>query len=192
MIAFDDAIHVARSLTSSQETLIIVTADHSHGLVISNGKRDDSIYGLFGFSPAQDKYSASMNVAYLTGPGSKVSIPKENEAKDMLHDINYTYPSLYHAKYASHGGEDVLIAADGPMARFVTGSHDNTYIAYMIEFLLGIGKISDSFDPSKQTHSILQNYYIHLQLLAVLVIAILFAVATCLYFKRCYKCQFCK
>ncbi|KAL3309744.1 hypothetical protein Ciccas_011706 [Cichlidogyrus casuarinus] len=143
-IAFDDTVASVRNRTNDKETLIIVTADHSHGLVISNGQRDNSIHGLFGFTPANDYHAEFMNVAYLTGPGKNVSVPTAQQAATILNDITYTYPSMYYAKYSEHSAEDVILAAHGPLARFVTGNHDNTYIAYMIEYLLGIGKISRS------------------------------------------------
>ncbi|KAL3309984.1 hypothetical protein Ciccas_011456 [Cichlidogyrus casuarinus] len=152
-IAFDEAVAAARRLTNDQETLVIVTTDHSHGLIIANGKRDNSIHGLFGYTPAKDYHVEFMNVGYLTGPGKNVSVPTAQQAATIINDITYTYPSLYYAKYAYHAGEDVLIAAHGPMARFVTGNHDNTYIAYLIEYLLGIAKISKSLPSLSSNHT---------------------------------------
>jgi len=75
MVAFDEAVKIAREMTSSDETLIIVTADHSHGLTI-NGypKRNNPILGLT-ISPdgapmkgADGK--AYTTLLYSTGPGS--------------------------------------------------------------------------------------------------------------------------
>ncbi len=75
MVAFDEAVKVAREMTSSHETLLIVTADHSHGLTI-NGypKRNHPILGLTVSPDGKPMKGADgkayTTLLYSTGPGS--------------------------------------------------------------------------------------------------------------------------
>ncbi len=73
--AFDAAVKVAREMTDPKDTLIIVTADHSHGLTI-NGypKRNNPILGLTSSLDGKPMKGADgkayTTVLYSTGPGS--------------------------------------------------------------------------------------------------------------------------
>ena len=78
-IALSDAVKVARELTDDEETLIIVTADHSHTMTIAGypsrgnpilGKADTGL-GLLGISPmALDSLGLPYTtIGYMNGPG---------------------------------------------------------------------------------------------------------------------------
>lgn len=78
-IAFDKAVQVAQELTHDEDTLIIVTADHSHTLTIAGypsrgnpilGKADSGL-GLIGISPlALDSLGLPYTtLGYQNGPG---------------------------------------------------------------------------------------------------------------------------
>ncbi len=74
-IAFSDAVRLAASMTSSKDTLILVTADHSHVLTISGyPARGNPILGLVkapgATAPTLDyKGQPYTTLSYATGPG---------------------------------------------------------------------------------------------------------------------------
>lgn len=68
-VEFANAIDVALSMTSEEDTLIVVTADHSHTMTISGyPTRGFDILGLFGRSADDLPYST---ISYANGPGYK-------------------------------------------------------------------------------------------------------------------------
>ncbi len=82
LVAFDEAVKTARAMTDPADTLIIVTADHSHGLTI-NGypKRNNPILGLAIPGSGEPMRGADgkpyTTLLYSTGPGSPFATPDE-------------------------------------------------------------------------------------------------------------------
>ncbi len=49
LLAFDDAVKVAMEMTSAEDTLIVVTADHGHTMAMGGySVRGNPIFGEFG------------------------------------------------------------------------------------------------------------------------------------------------
>ena len=81
-VAFDEAVATARAMTDRADTLIIVTADHSHGLTI-NGypQRGNPILGVVRTADGNTMKGADgkpyTTLLFSTGPGSPFATPDE-------------------------------------------------------------------------------------------------------------------
>nr|XP_001495475.3 intestinal-type alkaline phosphatase [Equus caballus] len=131
---FDDAIDKASQLTSEEDTLILVTADHSH--VFSFGGytlRGSSILGLAPSKASDGK--AYTSILYGNGPGfalSQGSRPDVNESQSM--DPAYKQQAAVPLSSETHGGEDVAVFARGPQAHLVHGVQEQTFVAHVMAF----------------------------------------------------------
>ncbi|CAO2625299.1 Alkaline phosphatase, germ cell type [Lemmus lemmus] len=133
-VMFDSAIDKADQLTSEQDTMILVTADHSH--VFSFGGytlRGASIFGLVPFK-AQDGKSFT-SILYGNGPGYRLfngvrADVTEEESSDPMYQQQTAVP--LHGE--THSGEDVAIFARGPQAHLVHGVQEQNYIAHLMAF----------------------------------------------------------
>ncbi|KAM7339646.1 hypothetical protein ACRRTK_000261 [Alexandromys fortis] len=133
-VVFDSAIEKADQLTSEQDTMILVTADHSH--VFSFGGytlRGTSIFGLVPFKALDGKSFTS--ILYGNGPGYKL----QNGARADVTEEESSNPT-YQQQAAvplygeTHSGEDVAIFARGPQAHLVHGVQEQNYIAHVMAF----------------------------------------------------------
>lgn len=157
--AFARAVQVAVDRVDIDETLIIVTADHSHVLTIAGyPTRGNPILGHvvgndeYG-EPEGKPYPALDGLPYTTlgyanGPGHAVlgSIA-ERERKggkpgridtggiDTTHR-NYYQESLVPHYGETHGGEDVAIYAIGPWAHLIHGVQEQSYIYHVMRHAL--------------------------------------------------------
>ncbi|CAG2110721.1 unnamed protein product [Medioppia subpectinata] len=134
-VAFDKAITKATKMVSSADTLMVVTADHSHTISF-NGytERGNSILGLSGKDSNNKPYTTLM---YGNGPGFQ-------EVRDDLSNVdisNPRYQSLasVHLDSNCHGGEDVAAYSVGPMAHLLSGTQEQSYIAHVMAFAACIG-----------------------------------------------------
>ncbi|XP_061189803.1 alkaline phosphatase, tissue-nonspecific isozyme-like [Saccostrea echinata] len=155
-LEFERAVKEAVSLTNPQETLIIVTADHSHAFSLAGyTKRGNDVLGLVDdeaveIEPPLDKkpYTA---LVYGNGPGW-------NEDRQNLTGVatdanNYVQQSAVPLAYETHSAEDVGIFAQGPMSHLLHGVHEQHYIAHVIQYASCIGDYRDSCDKESRLTS---------------------------------------
>jgi alkaline phosphatase len=156
-IAFANAVGAAVEMTDENDTLIIVTADHSHtftiagyptrgnpilGKVISNDARGDSSpdYKLMG----DDKPYTTLG--YQSGPGGTwVGGPRPDLSEVDTQDRNFLQQSGIPAEDETHGGEDVAVYANGPGAENIHGVIEQNEIFHVIDAAAGL--TAQSPDP---------------------------------------------
>jgi alkaline phosphatase len=123
-LAFDAAVRAAVDLTDASDTLIMVTADHSHTLTISGYPvRGNPILGKAG-SSADEAGSGAPTPPYTTlgyhnGPGYRT--PLEDLTSVDTEAMNYRQIAAFPAPSETHGGEDVAAYARGPNAAELRG-----------------------------------------------------------------------
>ncbi|NXR08808.1 PPBT protein, partial [Semnornis frantzii] len=139
-VELDRAIGLAGSLTSAQDTLSVVTADHSH--VFTFGGYTPRGNPIFGLAPMQSDVDRKpfTSILYGNGPGYKiVAGERENvSAVDFAH-ANYQAQSAVPLRQETHGGEDVAVFARGPMAHLLHGVHEQNYIPHAMAYAACIG-----------------------------------------------------
>lgn len=139
-VQFSEAIAATLSQVDLRDTLVIVTADHSHGLVLSGGgSRDAPILGLAQLN-GQLQLDAAGNpytmLSFATGPSAIHPHGPVTQAEAL--DPGFRQPALTPLKSAEHGGEDVAIYAGGPSANLVRGVVEQPYVFQVISASLGL------------------------------------------------------
>jgi alkaline phosphatase len=142
-VAFDQAIRAALATVNLDETLVIVTADHSHGLVISGyADRNAPILGLAGDEGkpiVAGDGKPYTTLGYATGPGGAINKDLRNDpSDDDLHGPNYRQNATVPLPSAAHAGEDVPIYADGPQAHLINGVVEQSYLFYVMRHAMGL------------------------------------------------------
>ncbi|MEM7399669.1 MAG: alkaline phosphatase [Pseudomonadota bacterium] len=150
-IAFDDAVAVAMDMTDPADTLIIVTADHSHAMAF-NGYcgRGSPIEGLcMAVDKAGEKHLDEPELAddgkpytaigYLNGPGSVLVKFGDNYVgrrdavtQEEARDPDFIQNAMLPKNYETHSPVDVAIYAQGPWAHLVDGTVEQHYIYHVM------------------------------------------------------------
>ncbi|XP_038940613.1 alkaline phosphatase, germ cell type-like isoform X3 [Rattus norvegicus] len=134
-VMFDSAVDKANKLTSEKDTMILVTADHSH--VFSFGgyvPRGTSIFGLGASFNALDGRPFT-SILYGNGPGYKLEKGTRPDVTDKeSRDPKYRQQAAVPLSSETHSGEDVAIFARGPQAHLVHGVQEQNYIAHVMAF----------------------------------------------------------
>lgn len=133
-IAFADAVDVAVEKTDRVDTLIIVTADHSHTFTIGGyptrgnpilGKviTNNSQGGVNDFDATMDDNKPFTTLGYQSGPGGAwVGGPRPDLTDvEPQNDKDFLQQAGLPAEDESHGGEDVAVYAQGPGADGIHG-----------------------------------------------------------------------
>ena len=155
------AVQVAARATDPEDTLIIVTADHSHVLTMAGyPTRGNPILGLVTTNddhghPADKPYLADdgkpfTTLGYMTGPGyghhasaeeryaAGINAGRHLSPDEQTTGKDFHQESLVPLSSETHGGEDVAIYARGPWAHLVHGVQEQSYIYYVMRHALGI------------------------------------------------------
>lgn len=139
-VAFDYAIAKALELTKEEETLTVVTADHSQPFIFTGYPfRGQSILGK---SPlwATDFLPYTL-LMYGNGPGHK----KVNGSRPDIRNVdtknkNYVQYSAVPTESSTHSGEDVAIFARGPMSHLFQGVQEQNYVAHAMAYAACVGE----------------------------------------------------
>lgn len=142
-VEFDKAIGKAVDITNMEDTLLVVTADHSHTFTLGGDYplRGNNILGLGGVSNMDNKTFTTLG--YHNGPGYRPSARSFNRTEDEVIEKNFRLDSSFPMDYESHGGEDVAVFARGPMAHLFHGVHDQSYIPYVMGYASCVGPNQD-------------------------------------------------
>lgn len=150
--ALADAVKAAMAKVDMRDTLIIVTADHSHALTITGyPKRGNPILGKV-IAPDETMPTLAQDgkpyttVAFANGlgfheHGAVAAEVQTGRIKDMS-DVDTTDPDFHQEalvplKDETHAGEDVAIFAGGPNAHLFHGVHEQSYLYYVMEDAFG-------------------------------------------------------
>lgn len=162
-IALSEAVKMAREMTKEKDTLIIVTADHSHVFTLAGyPSRGNPILGKAAVDGVALKDSLGLpytTLGYHNGPGftgentRKVFNPANEgyvaaeytgtaSRPDLsgvdTTDPNYLQESAIPMGSETHAGEDVSIYASGPRAHLFQGTQEQHVIYHVMSKALGI------------------------------------------------------
>jgi alkaline phosphatase len=136
-----NAVRAALAKVDLDDTLVVVTADHSHGLVISGyPPRGNPILGLADKDddgkPALDGKPYT-TLSFATGPGAVVNGARRDPSKDDRDDPDYRQSAGVPLSSAAHGGEDVPVFSGGPQAHLLHGVVEESYVFQVMQHALG-------------------------------------------------------
>lgn len=139
---FSNAIEVARQMTDESDTLIVVTADHSH--VFTYNGYPDRGNNIFGNAEVSDEdFKPFTTLSYANGPGFAGTYnPDGSRVNPETYDTTnpkHQYPATVPRDKDTHGGEDVGVWASGPMAHLFRGSYEQTSIPLIMAYILQVG-----------------------------------------------------
>ena len=154
-IELSRAVKAAMDVTDPAETLIIVTADHSHVFTIAGyPKRGNPILGKVVSMGGDEPALALDNLPYTTlgyanGRGYRnlgaetdsdagYDMPAANGRQDLT-QVDTTTPGFHQEALIplgseTHGGEDVGIYSQGPAASLLTGTLEQNQVFHAMEF----------------------------------------------------------
>jgi alkaline phosphatase len=143
---FNDAIDLATRLTSESDTLIVVTADHSHAFTMAGyATRGNPILqfiddAALGESPPLDGMPV-LSLGYANGfqgTFGRSNMTGQNPTAD-----NFRQQALVPMSSETHGGEDVAIYARGPMSHLLHSVQEQNYIAHVMAYASCVGQNQD-------------------------------------------------
>jgi alkaline phosphatase len=148
--AFDQAVAVALEMTSAEDTLIIVTADHSHTMTMAGyPRRNNPILGKVtaatGAVVRATDGKPYTTLGYANG-GSACTRVEDGSLDCTRGDLSevdttandFRQQALVALGSETHGGEDVAIFASGPGAELVRGVMDQNEIFHVMGYASGL------------------------------------------------------
>ena len=169
-IALSEAVAVAKQMTNDADTLIIVTADHSHVFTIAGyPSRGNPILGTAAIDGVNLTDSLGLpytTVSYANGPGwtgnftrkvfdsaTEGTLPDTYVGGALRPDLttidttdpNYLQEATVPLGSETHAGEDVAIYADGPRAYLLRGTQEQHAIYHVMANALGFDAFSSFF-----------------------------------------------
>ncbi|KAK3789095.1 hypothetical protein RRG08_029844 [Elysia crispata] len=151
--ALDDAVIKVKEMTSPDDTLTIVTADHSHVFSMAGyPSRGNPILGVVDVvvpdeAPWDNKPYTTLT--YANGPG--FTEERVNYTGMDISGNDFAQYAGVGMQWETHAGEEVAIYAQGPMAHLIHTTHEQSYIAHVIMYASCYGLYKDDCGMSKRT-----------------------------------------
>lgn len=138
-LEFDQAVAETHSKLNPDESLLLVTADHSHTFTMGGyPTRGTNILGIAGYSDVNQM--AYTVLTYGNGPGYSVNMTNITNAEVARPD--YVQRAAFPLTEETHGGDDVAVYATGPWAHLYTGVHDQSYIPHVMAYAACVGRFT--------------------------------------------------
>ncbi|XP_067004529.1 alkaline phosphatase [Anabrus simplex] len=140
-LSLEAALLAAMQMVDLSETLLVLTADHSHVLTMGGlaTTRGNPILGVDSKVSDVDGFPYN-TLLYGNGPGHAQPRPIPSNLS-TTEQRNTVHASAVPRQWATHGGEDVPIFAQGPLAtKLFSGSVDQSYIPHAIAYIACLGE----------------------------------------------------
>ena len=145
-IALSEAVQAALERVDLRDTLVIVTADHSHVFTLAGyPRRGNDILGKViaageaGFSRDRDGRPYT-TLGYANGPGHRAGARPDLGGVDTANP-DYRQEATVPLDMETHGGEDVTVFAGGPMAHLFRGVIEQHVIYHVMAEALGLADL---------------------------------------------------
>nr|XP_027221963.1 alkaline phosphatase, tissue-nonspecific isozyme-like [Penaeus vannamei] len=158
VVALDDAVVEALSVLDLENTLIIVTADHSHVMTINGySQRGNDILGVSDVVADVDQI-AYTTLMFTNGHAynytwNGVNVTRPDPKTQNTTELGYKPLAAVPVTYETHGGEDVAAYAIGPMSHLLHRVHEQSYLAHVMGFASCIGPYKDNCERPKSHFS---------------------------------------
>lgn len=155
-VALSDAVKKALEKVDLDNTLVIVTADHSHTFTIAGyPARGNPILGKV-VNPGKTDFAKAIDgkpyttVSYGNGAGFHENhpdieaplVPRSGRVQDLTAidttNPNYHQEATVPLKSETHAAQDVAIFSRGPKAHLIQGVQEQSYIFYVMKEALGL------------------------------------------------------
>jgi alkaline phosphatase len=141
-IEFSDAVRTAARMTSADDTLILVTADHAHtmhfaGYPLRGNPILGKVKGISGEDAGDSPFAVDRNglpyttLGYANGPGAREK-PRTDLSDVDTQALDFKQESLVPLRGETHGGDDVGVWARGPGAEAVRGSIEQNVLFHFL------------------------------------------------------------
>jgi len=149
LVALDLAIARALELTDPSETLIIVTADHSHTLTMAGyPRRNNPILGKVTYTTGAVAMGSDgkpyTTLSYANGAsacrpnGGELDCERADLTETDTTAPDFLMPALVPMPSETHAGEDVAIYASGPGAELIRGVMEQNEIFHVMGLATGL------------------------------------------------------
>lgn len=144
-VALSAAVRKALELVDTEDTLILVTADHSHTFTMAGyPKRGNPILGLVSAPGQKDgEYTMAKDgkpyttVGYQNGPGA-IEGERKHLTNEDTHDPEFQQQAAIPLWSETHGGEDVALFGVGPWSHLVTGTMEQNVVFHIMNHALDL------------------------------------------------------
>ncbi|XP_043263799.1 alkaline phosphatase isoform X2 [Colletes gigas] len=139
-VRFSDAINATLKMIDTNDTLVIVTSDHTHSMSFNGySERGSNILGV----AQKSKHDGIpyTTLTYSTGGPNNVAYTVKNNvsvrmdpSEENTTAFTYSQQATIISDEAYHGGGDVAVYAIGPFAHLFHSVHEQNYVARVIGF----------------------------------------------------------
>ncbi|XP_051165569.1 alkaline phosphatase-like [Leptopilina boulardi] len=175
-VRLSEAIDATLKLINIEETLVIVTSDHTHSMSFSGySDRGSSILGIAQKSKYDNRNFTTLtystggpnNMGYTIENGKIVRI---NPSLNDTTDYNYSQQAAIITDEAQHGGADVAVYAKGPQAHLFHSTHEQNFVAHVIGYALKIGPYANN---NFTTNNSIQNFKLYNNIFIISIVMII-------------------
>ncbi|XP_053974950.1 alkaline phosphatase-like [Hylaeus volcanicus] len=141
-VRFSDAINATLKMINTDDTLVIVTSDHTHSMSFNGysdrgsnilGIAQNSKYDGIPYTTLTYSTGGPNNIAYKNNSSVRIDPSKENTTS-----FTYSQQAAIISDEAYHGGGDVAVYAIGPFAHLFHSVHEQNYVARVIGYAANI------------------------------------------------------